>query len=233
MKIFLDADASPITKELIEFSKNRNIELIIVKNYLTNIVDSYPKIIDVDISKESADLYIANMITSNDIVITNDRALSALVLGKKAKVIDFLGNIINNKNIDGYLYTRHINKIMRDKGIYSKNKKRRKKDNSLFINALKNLLEVKMITLFVSSKCPDCPEAIEAFNKTDLNYTIVDITESMPNLKSFLKHRDFNPYFDKIKSENLVGVPTIMIGEGEEFMEYSSSNLSKLIMKNK
>lgn len=78
-----------------------------------------------------------------------------------------------------------------------------------------------MITLFVASTCPDCPEAIEAFNKSGLEYTLVDINESIKNLKIFLKYRDFNPFFDSIKSNNKVGVPSIMIGDGEKFLLYT------------
>ena len=37
MKIYLDADGSPITSELINLAREYNVELIIVKNYLTNI----------------------------------------------------------------------------------------------------------------------------------------------------------------------------------------------------
>lgn len=77
-----------------------------------------------------------------------------------------------------------------------------------------------MITLFVSSKCPDCPPAIKAFEESNLDYEIVDITESMPNLKRFFKYRDFDPFFDQIKNEGRVGVPMIMIGDGEKFIDY-------------
>lgn len=78
-----------------------------------------------------------------------------------------------------------------------------------------------MITLFISSKCPDTPPALEAFEKTDLQYEIIDITDSMKNLKRFLFFRDSNPFFDSIKEKNNVGVPSIMIGEGEQFYEFT------------
>lgn len=78
-----------------------------------------------------------------------------------------------------------------------------------------------MITLFVSNVCPDCPEAIEAFEKSGLEYRLVDINTSIPNLKEFLKYRDKDSFFDSVKVNNKVGVPSIMIGEGEKFYLYS------------
>lgn len=43
----------------------------------------------------------------------------------------------------------------------------------------------------------------------------------MKNLKMFLALRDKFSYFDKIKSNGSVGIPTIVVGEGEEFIDGS------------
>lgn len=86
-----------------------------------------------------------------------------------------------------------------------------------------------MITLFVSSLCPDCPPAIKAFEQSKLNYELVDITASMKNLKRFLKLRDTCPYFDQIKKEGRVGIPLIMLGEAKDFISFQESiDLTKL-----
>ncbi len=73
---------------------------------------------------------------------------------------------------------------------------------------------MKKIILFSSGKCPDCPPVIERLNKENIDYENVDITESMANLKRFLKVRDYNSYFDEIKEGNRVGVPTLMDEDG-------------------
>ena len=67
-----------------------------------------------------------------------------------------------------------------------------------------------MLTLFVSSLCPDCPPAIEEIKKKDIKCEIIDITSSMASLKKFLKERDFSDAFDEIVEENRVGVPCLM-----------------------
>lgn len=70
-----------------------------------------------------------------------------------------------------------------------------------------------MLKVFISSKCPDCPPAIENINRENLNYELIDITNSMRELKEFLKLRDTNPYFDSIKIKNNVGIPIVYIEE--------------------
>lgn len=80
---------------------------------------------------------------------------------------------------------------------------------------------MKRAILFVSSLCPDCPPAIEMAEKSGLKISILDITESMRNLKIFLKYRDNCDYFDDIKKNGSVGVPTFMVGDGEEFFDFS------------
>lgn len=54
--------------------------------------------------------------------------------------------------------------------------------------------------------------------KNKIQFTYIDITENIQNLKIFLVLRDTYPYFDSIKSSGSVGIPTIVLGEGEDFI---------------
>ena len=67
-----------------------------------------------------------------------------------------------------------------------------------------------MLTLFISSLCPDCPPAIAEIKEKNLDCEIVDITQSMANLKRFLKERDLSEDFDEIVEKGNVGVPALM-----------------------
>ena len=60
----------------------------------------------------------------------------------------------------------------------------------------------------------------------DLDCEIVDITESMANLKRFLKERDFSESFDEIVEKNHVGVPALM--RGDEFY-FFDGNLDEFL----
>lgn len=211
MKILLDADGSPIRKICEDLSKKYGARLIMVKNYSQEFSPSYGEVVDVDISKEAADLYIANHAKTGDLVITNDRGLSSLALSKGARVLDFQGEFVDDENIMELLSRRHFNKKMRDREIYFNISKRERSADCDFYEALDKYLEgINMLTLFVSSLCPDCPPAIEEIKKRKIKCEIVDITSSMASLKKFLRERDFSDAFDEIVEEGSVGVPCLM-----------------------
>jgi glutaredoxin-related protein len=58
----------------------------------------------------------------------------------------------------------------------------------------------------------------EFLSNNDVDYMYIDITESMRNLKIYLKLRDTRPEFDKIKEKGMVGIPLVMIGNGEKLI---------------
>lgn len=228
MKILLDADGAPIRDIVINLSKKYGAKLLLVKNFTQVFETSYGKIIDVDVNKEEADLYIANHANKGDLVITNDRGLSSLALSKSATVLDFQGKFIDDDNILSELSRRHINRKLREQKIYTHISKRKKEDDMNFYKVLNKFLEeINMMTLFVSSLCPDCPPAIKEINDKNLNVEIVDITESMANLKRFLKERDYSEKFDKIVVENKVGVPVLKRDDDYFFFDGSLDEFLK------
>ena len=211
MKILLDADGSPVREITEKLCQKYGAKLLIVKNYSQDFSSIYGEVISVDISKEAADIYIANHAKSGDLVITNDKGLSSLGLSKNARVMDFQGNFIDDDNIVAMLESRHFNKKMRERQVYFNIAKRDVSADYDFYKALEKFLEEnKMLTLFVSSLCPDCPSAIAEVKEKNLDCEIVDITESMANLKRFLKERDLSEDFDEIVEKGNVGVPALM-----------------------
>lgn len=211
MKILLDADGSPVREITEKLCQKYGAKLLMVKNYSQDFSSIYGEVISVDISKEAADIYIANHANSGDLVITNDKGLSSLGLSKNARVMDFQGNFIDDDNIVAMLESRHFNKKMRERQVYFNIAKRDVSADYDFYKALEKFLEEnKMLTLFVSSLCPDCPPAIAEVKEKNLDCEIVDITESMANLKRFLKERDLSEDFDEIVEKGNVGVPALM-----------------------
>ena len=211
MKILLDADGSPVREITEKLCQKYGAKLLMVKNYSQDFSSIYGEVISVDISKEAADIYIANHAKSGDLVITNDKGLSSLGLSKNARVMDFQGNFIDDENIVAMLESRHFNKKMRERQVYFNIAKRDVSADDDFYKALNKFLEENnMLTLFVSSLCPDCPPAIAEVKDKNLDCEIVDITESMANLKRFLKERDLSEDFDEIVEKGNVGVPALM-----------------------
>lgn len=142
MIIFIDGDSCPVMKNTVKIAKEKNIETIIVKDYNHELNIGYGKVVTVSQESDAADIYILNNISNEDILITNDIGLASIALSKKAKVIGFNGNLINNNNIDFLLFTRHVNKLNRKNNIFnSKTKKRTKNDDLSFEKSLNKLIE--------------------------------------------------------------------------------------------
>jgi uncharacterized protein YaiI (UPF0178 family) len=104
--------------------------------------DGYSKIITVDKQADSVDFALMGLLVREDIVVTQDYGLAAMVLGKGARVINQNGLIYTNDNIDKLLMERHIGaKVRRSGGRTKGPAKRTKEDNERFEVAFVMLLD--------------------------------------------------------------------------------------------
>lgn len=142
MKIIVDGDGCPVINLTISIAKYYGINIVVVKNYCHEIYDDYASVITVDKSPNSADFYIANHAVKNDIVVTQDYGLAAMVIAKGAKCINQNGFVISSQNIDELLERRHFNRELRVKHKkYTKFKKRNHESDKNFEKNLKRLIE--------------------------------------------------------------------------------------------
>lgn len=126
MRIFVDADASPVQNEVIDVAKAHDLQVVFVKNYAHFSQTEYPsfvEVIHVDKGADMADYEIVRKIQANDIVITQDYGLAALCLGKQAHVLHHKGFQYTDENIDQLLTQRHIGAQMRRAGKKTKGPK--------------------------------------------------------------------------------------------------------------
>lgn len=65
-------------------------------------------------------------------------------------------------------------------------------------------------TLYYSDKCPETAAFVEKLSELNWDFTEVNITDSMKNLKAFLSLRDNRSEFEIKKTENKVGVPVLL-----------------------
>lgn len=77
---------------------------------------------------------------------------------------------------------------------------------------------MKKVIVFGSRHWPDCAPTKEFLSEKEIEFIYLDITENMLNLKRFLKFRDEAPEFKEIKEAGRVGLPCIVIGNGEEII---------------
>ena len=150
MKIWIDADGCPIVNNAIKIAKKAGIQITVVKNHAIHIESDYAEVITVDISSDSADYYIVNHLSPEDLVITQDNGLAAMVLAKRGKCLNFNGRVIDGQNIDFILDSRHHSRearMKKQKG--PKHKKRMPQDDLDFENALVAFITAHKKTHFV------------------------------------------------------------------------------------
>lgn len=126
MKIYVDADASPVQEEVIEIASKFNLQVVMVKSFSHFSHDkhaSHVEIIYVDKGADVADFEIIKRAKSGDIVITQDYGLASLCLGKGCFVLHHKGFQYTNKNIDRLLSSRHASAAARRGGQRTKGPK--------------------------------------------------------------------------------------------------------------
>ncbi|WP_432665901.1 hypothetical protein R9X47_06345 [Wukongibacter baidiensis] len=70
----------------------------------------------------------------------------------------------------------------------------------------------------------------EFLSQNNVEFLYIDITDSMLNLKKFLKYRDNRLEFDEIRKSGRVGLPCVMINKGERFI-FDQSEIDELVGK--
>lgn len=147
MKIWVDADACPkVVKELLfKTSLRLNIPLCLVANSYMNIpFHELISFVKVDSGADVADMYIAEHVLPEDLVITADIPLAAEVVNKNTTAINPRGELYNEENIGERLSMRDFMKDLRDGGVMTGGPDSfGVKDKANFANALNKILAQK------------------------------------------------------------------------------------------
>ena len=147
--IWIDADACPkVIKEVIySISMRLQLEVILVANSAMFIPPSpLIKIVKVSAGADVADNYIVEHVEQDDIVITADIPLAALIVEKEALALNVRGEIYTEENVRERLSMRDFMKELRDSGgmqiggpdIFGP------KDKEKFTNSINRILEKKL-----------------------------------------------------------------------------------------
>ena len=127
MKIFIDADACPVTSLAIEIAKEYGIGCTLICDTSHVIARNDVEKIIVSKGNDSADFALVNRISKGDIAITQDYGLAAMCLAKGAYAINQNGMEYTDANIDMLLFSRHEAKKVRMAGGRLKGPKARTK----------------------------------------------------------------------------------------------------------
>jgi uncharacterized protein YaiI (UPF0178 family) len=144
MRILVDADACPVKEIIVRLAKQRSIPVIMLIDTSHQLDDGYSEIITVEKQADSVDFALMGLLTANDVVVTQDFGLAAMVLGKGARVVNQNGLVYTDGNIDKLLMERHIGQKVRRSGGRTKGPaKRTKEDNERFEAVFTKLLDAE------------------------------------------------------------------------------------------
>ena len=147
MRIWVDADACPkIVKELLFKSCLRlKIPLCLVANSYMNIpLHELISFVKVESGDDVADMYIANHVSPEDLVITADIPLAAQVVEKGTLAINPRGELYDEESIGERLSMRDFMKDLRDGGVITGGPESYGvKDKANFANSLNKILAQK------------------------------------------------------------------------------------------
>lgn len=141
MAIIVDGDGCAGRNIIEEVAKKYNVSLKIYCDFNHVIASDYGEVIIMESGYQAVDMRIANEAKRNDIVVTQDYGVAAMVLGKKSYAISPKGYIFSENNIDKLLFERHLSAKARRSGNKTSNpKKRTEEDNERLRYNLEKLI---------------------------------------------------------------------------------------------
>ena len=142
MRIIIDADGCPVVGITVQLCRKFHILCMIVCNTAHQFQIDDVEVVTVDKGSDSADYAIANKITAEDVVITQDFGLASMCLARGARVLHQDGWEYTQYNIDALLLQRHESYKYRSSGGRMKGpKKRTDAQNQSFSAALQTILQ--------------------------------------------------------------------------------------------
>ena len=116
MKIYVDADACPVTRIAKRVAKEHGVPVVLLCDTNHVLSSDYSEIRVISAGADAVDIALINLCQRGDIVVTQDYGVAALALGKGAGAIHQSGRRYTGENIDGLLMERHLAKKARRSG---------------------------------------------------------------------------------------------------------------------
>jgi uncharacterized protein YaiI (UPF0178 family) len=118
--LFVDADACPVTREAITIARSHGMSVVLVANTNQSFARyegrNGVETLTVGTGRDSADFAIVERLGAEDVVVTQDIGLAAMVLGRGAGAISPRGRIFYLATIDIEMEVRHAEQKHRRAG---------------------------------------------------------------------------------------------------------------------
>ncbi|MFC5589872.1 YaiI/YqxD family protein [Sporosarcina soli] len=138
--ILIDADACPVVNETIRIAENFGFRCMLICDTAHEMHRDGAETIIVSKGADAVDFVLVNRVQKDDIVVTQDYGLAAMVLAKQGHPIDQNGRLYTSENIDQLLFARHTAQKVRMAGGRLRGPKKRSKESNLkFEESLKKL----------------------------------------------------------------------------------------------
>lgn len=142
-EILVDADSCQVKEEVYRVAKRYGLRVILVANSQMHIPsEGWLELVVVSNQFDSADDWIVEYITKNDIVISGDIPLASRCLKKGARVLGPNGRVFTEDSIGDALATRDLMSHLRDIGIMTGGPAPfEKRDRSQFLQSLDGIIQ--------------------------------------------------------------------------------------------
>lgn len=121
MKIYVDADACPVTRIVEKIAMKYEIPCTLICDTNHVLSSDYSEVVIVGAGADAVDFKLISLLSKGDICVSQDYGVAAMALGKGCYAIHQSGKWYTNENIDQMLMERHI----------AKKERRTKKKNHL------------------------------------------------------------------------------------------------------
>lgn len=120
MRAYVDADACPVTREVVRVARRHRVTVVMVGNATQNLSrwrgERGIEVIEVGSGPDAADFAMAPLLEPGDVVVTADIGLAAMALGRGAAALTPRGKEFHNATIDAELAVRHAERRHRRAG---------------------------------------------------------------------------------------------------------------------
>ncbi|MCZ6602246.1 MAG: YaiI/YqxD family protein [Planctomycetota bacterium] len=142
-RIFIDADACPVKREVYRVAERHGLEVTLVSNMsMWTPQEEWIHLEVVDGQFDAADDWIVEHVAGNDIVISADIPLASRCLKKGALVLGPTGRAFTEESIGDALATREIMSHLRDMGTVTGGPAPfGKMDRSRFLQSLEEMIQ--------------------------------------------------------------------------------------------
>ena len=113
MKIYVDADACPVTQIVERLAEKYEIPCVLLCDTNHVLSSDYSEVIIVGAGTDVVDFKLISLLSKGDICVSQDYGVAAMALGKGCFAIHQSGKWYTNENIDQMLMERHLAKKAR------------------------------------------------------------------------------------------------------------------------